>query len=248
VAVREERADREPVWAVVVAGGSGTRFGRPKQFADLAGRPVVAWSVDAARSVADGVVLVLPAADVARAEAGAYGADRVVAGGPSRSVSVRCGLAAVPDEATVVVVHDAARPLAGPALFTTVVAALADGEAGGAICAVPVADTLKRLDDRGRAVASTVDRQGLVAVQTPQAFRADVLRRAHAAGGEATDDAALVESLGATVRVVPGDPVNVKLTTPVDLAYAEHLLADRQGGNDTADRQGGNDAAGREPG
>ena len=228
MAVREGRADRGPVWAVVVAGGSGTRFGRPKQFAELAGRPVVAWSVDAARAVADGVVLVLPAADVVRAEAGAYGADRVVAGGPSRSASVRCGLAAVPDDATVVVVHDAARPLAGPALFATVVDALADGEAGGAICAVPVADTLKRLDGRGRAVASTVDRQGLVAVQTPQAFRADVLRRAHAAGGEATDDAALVESLGATVRVVAGDPVNVKLTTPADLAYAEHLLAARR--------------------
>ncbi len=97
--MREGRADREPVWAVVVAGGSGTRFGRPKQFAELAGRPVVAWSVDAARAVADGVVLVLPAADVVRAEAGAYGADRVVAGGPSRSASVRCGLAAVPDDA-----------------------------------------------------------------------------------------------------------------------------------------------------
>lgn len=227
--MREGRPDQESVWAVVVAGGSGSRFGRPKQFAELAGRPVVAWSVDAARAVADGVVLVLPAADAARSGANAYGADRVVAGGPSRSASVRCGLAAVADDATVVVVHDAARPLAGPALFTAAVAALADG-AAGAICAVPVADTLKRLDDTGDAVAATVDRHGLVAVQTPQAFRADVLRRAHAAGGEATDDAALVESLGATVRVVAGDPVNVKLTTPADLAYAEHLLAARKRG------------------
>jgi 2-C-methyl-D-erythritol 4-phosphate cytidylyltransferase len=204
---------------VVVAGGTGARFGRPKQFALLAGRPVVERSVAACRAVADGVVLVLPEGRTGDA----FGADVVVAGGPTRSDSVRRGLAAVPGEAEVVVVHDAARPLASAALFRSVVEALADGRCGGAVCGVAVSDTLKRVDADG-AVTGTVDRGGLVAVQTPQGFRAELLRRAHAGGGEATDDAALVEALGATVRVVPGDPHNVKLTTPADLAYAEHLL------------------------
>ncbi|HVX23051.1 MAG TPA: 2-C-methyl-D-erythritol 4-phosphate cytidylyltransferase [Acidimicrobiales bacterium] len=223
---------RGPVWAVVVAGGSGTRFGRPKQFADLAGRPVVAWAVAAARAAVDGVVLVLPADQLPVAPADRFGADRIVAGGASRSASVRCGLAAVPADADVVVVHDAARPLAGPELFVAVLDALADGVAGGAICAVPVADTLKRVapdpsTPHRAAVTGTVDRDDLVAVQTPQAFPADVLRRAHATAGEATDDAGLVEALGATVRVVAGHPDNLKLTTPADLAYAEHLVKGR---------------------
>jgi len=216
-----------PVWAVVVAGGSGTRFGQPKQFVDLAGRPVVAWSVDAARSVADGVVLVLPAERLPAGDdpAGRFGADHAVAGGASRSASVRAGLAAVPDDAAVVVVHDAARPLAGADLFTAVVAALGDGHAAGAVCAVPVADTLKQVGPDRSTVVGTVDRDALVAVQTPQAFRADVLRRVHADEQDATDDAGLLEAAGATVRIVPGHPDNLKLTTPADLAYARHLLA-----------------------
>jgi 2-C-methyl-D-erythritol 4-phosphate cytidylyltransferase len=204
---------------VVVAAGSGDRFGQPKQFALLAGRPVVEWSVAACRPAVAGVVLVLPEGRLDRT----YGADRVVAGGPSRSASVRNGLAAVPADAGVVVVHDAARPLAGPALFMSVVAALNDPRVAGAICAVPVRDTVKRVAPTGSTVVATLDRAGLVAVQTPQAFRAPVLRQAHADRGEATDDAALVEALGATVRVVPGDPRNVKLTIPADLAYAERL-------------------------
>jgi 2-C-methyl-D-erythritol 4-phosphate cytidylyltransferase len=139
---------------------------------------------------------------------------------------VRAGLRAVGPEAEIVVVHDAARPLAGPELFKAVVAALeADGVAG-AICAVPVTDTVKRVA-RARggdpSVVETLDRSQLVAVQTPQAFSVDVLRRAHEGEPEATDDAALVEALGLTVSVVPGDPDNLKLTTPADLARAEQL-------------------------
>jgi 2-C-methyl-D-erythritol 4-phosphate cytidylyltransferase len=148
------------------------------------------------------------------------GADRVVEGGASRSASVRCGLAAVPDEADVIVVHDAARPLATAALFDAVVAS-ATGH-GAAICAVPVSDTIKRVD--GGLVIDTLDRDHLVAVQTPQAFDAALLRRAHASGAEATDDAALVELLGASVSVVPGDAHNVKITTPADLRAAEQFL------------------------
>jgi 2-C-methyl-D-erythritol 4-phosphate cytidylyltransferase len=210
------------VWAVVVAGGSGSRFGRPKQFESLAGRPIVEWSVTAARKATDGVVLVLPESEVARA--GSLGADVVVAGGETRSESVRKGLSHVPESVEVVVVHDAARPLASPALFAAVVAPLFEEDLDGVVCGLAIADTLKRLDSDGSTVTGTVDRSALVAVQTPQAFRASVLRRAHANAGDATDDAALVEAIGGTVRVVPGEPHNVKLTVPSDLALLEHLV------------------------
>jgi 2-C-methyl-D-erythritol 4-phosphate cytidylyltransferase len=146
----------------------------------------------------------------------------VVVGGATRSASVRCGLAAVPVDADVIVVHDAARPLATGALFDAVVAAVSRDGAGAAICALPVSDTIKQVD--GGFVTTTLERSELVAVQTPQAFRADLLRRAHASGAEATDDAALVELLGAPVRVVPGDARNVKITSPADLRTAEHYL------------------------
>jgi 2-C-methyl-D-erythritol 4-phosphate cytidylyltransferase len=199
------------VWAIVVAAGSGTRFGGPKQFAELEGRRVVDWALVASRSVADGVVLVVPADHL---EDEAPAADVVVAGGATRSGSVRAGLAAVPAGADVVVVHDAARPFASPALFEAVVACVRAG-ADGAIPAVPIADTVKRVAD-GR-VVGTLDRAELVAVQTPQAFAAGVLRRAHAGGGEATDDAALVEAAGGRVMIVDGDPANTKITLRADL-------------------------------
>lgn len=215
------------MWAIVVAGGSGRRFGGPKQFLQLAGRPVAAWSVSAARSVADGVVLVVPddgsgSADVP-ADGPMMGADRVVAGGASRAESVRAGLAAVPSDAAIIVVHDAVRPLAGASLFTAVVDAIRNEDAEGAIPVLPVSDTLKRTSQG--TVRCTVDRDGLVTAQTPQAFVAAALRTAHAAGGDATDDAGLLEFVGATVRTVPGDPLNMKLTRPEDLELAEALMA-----------------------
>ena len=207
-----------------MAGGSGSRFGRPKQFESLAGRPVIEWSVTAARKTTNGVVLVVPASDVERARS--FDADAVVSGGVTRSASVRCGLARVPEDADVVVVHDAARPLASRALFAAVIAPLlsTDGEdVDGVVCGIAVADTLKSVSVDGSTVTATVDRTSLVAVQTPQAFRAAVLRRAHASGGDASDDAALVEAIGGKVRVVPGEAHNVKLTVPSDLAILEHL-------------------------
>jgi len=208
------------VWAVVVAGGSGQRFGLLKQFALLADRPVAEWAVAACRPSSSGVVLVVPPEN---AKGPDHGADVVVEGGATRSESVRRGLSAVPDDADVIIVHDAARPLASQALFSAVIDAVTSGGAGGAIPALPVSDTIKVVDAT-RTVTATLDRTALVAVQTPQAFGADLLRRAHAGGTEATDDAALVEALGATVRVVPGDPRNLKITTPADLDTAEHLL------------------------
>jgi 2-C-methyl-D-erythritol 4-phosphate cytidylyltransferase len=208
------------VWSVVVAGGSGQRFGTLKQFALLAERPVVEWAVAACRASSSGVVLVLPPGEVGPMD---FGADVVVEGGATRTQSVCRGVAAVPETAEVIVVHDAARPLASEDLFRAVIAAVTTDGAGGAVPGVPVSDTIKVVDGSQR-VTATLDRAALVAVQTPQAFDAVLLRRAHANGAEATDDAALVEALGATVRVVPGDARNLKITTPADLDTAEHLL------------------------
>jgi 2-C-methyl-D-erythritol 4-phosphate cytidylyltransferase len=205
-------------WAIIVAGGTGSRFGAPKQFADLAGRPLVAWSLETARQTCSGVVLVVPAGS--RAEP--WDADMVVPGGASRSQSVRAGLAAVPDEAEIIAVHDAARPLARPALWTAVLDAVASG-ADGAIPASPVTDTVKEVGPDGHLV--TLDRARLVAVQTPQAFRAELLRRAHRAGNDATDDAALVEAAGGRVVLVDGPPDNVKVTSPTDLILATALAS-----------------------
>lgn len=210
--------------AIVVAGGAGTRFGSPKQFLELGGTSVAAHSVIAARSVADLVVLVTPADSP-----DSHGADRVVCGGATRADSVRAGLEAVGPEFEIIIVHDAARPLATSALFAAVVAALEDSDVDGAICAVSVTDTIKRVAEiQGRRqVVETMPRDELVAVQTPQAFRAGILRAAHAAGDQATDDAGLVEAIGGTISVVAGEPENFKLTTPADLSAAQSILEDR---------------------
>ena len=198
------------VWAILVAAGSATRFGRLKQYEPLDGRRVLDWSIDACRAACDGVVLVVPLERAHDPEP----VDVVVAGGETRSDSVRAGLAAVPADADVVVVHDAARPRAAAALFDATVAAVRAG-ADGAVPALPIGDTVKRVD--GNRVLETVDRADLVVVQTPQAFAAEALRKAHASGADATDDAALVEAAGGTVVVVPGDPANVKITYPGDV-------------------------------
>ncbi len=205
------------VWAVVVAAGWGERFGGPKQFADLGGTRLVDHAVATASSACDAVVVVVPDASEWRGAPVAA----VTNGGATRAESVRAGLAEVPLSAEIVVVHDAARPLADTGMFAAVVAAVRAG-ADGAVPGIAVADTLKRVDDVR--VTATVDRMGLVAVQTPQAFRASALRAGHAGGGDATDDAALVEAVGGTVVVVPGDPRNLKVTGPADLMIAAALL------------------------
>jgi 2-C-methyl-D-erythritol 4-phosphate cytidylyltransferase len=210
--------------ALVVAAGRGERLGSsvPKAFVMLAGRPMVEWSIAALRDVAavEQIVVALPPG--VDAPAGTVG----VAGGAARSHSVRAALDAALDD-DVVVVHDAARPLASPELFEACIAALAGADA--AIAAAPVTDTVKECAD-GR-VQRTLDRSRLWAVQTPQAFRREVLARAlaqpDAVVGAATDDAALVEALGGTVRVVEAPAENLKVTTPLDLRVAELVLAER---------------------
>ncbi|MEZ5171736.1 MAG: 2-C-methyl-D-erythritol 4-phosphate cytidylyltransferase [Acidimicrobiia bacterium] len=204
------------IWAIVVAAGRGDRFGSAKQFLELAGRRVVDRAVDAV-TAADGVVVVLP-------DGRAWDGPDVavtVPGGATRSDSVRCGLEAVPADADVIVVHDAARAVARPVLFDRVVAAVRNG-ADAAVPGVTPADTVKRVRDG--VVAETLDRSDLVLSQTPQAFRAALLRAAHEGEPRATDDAALVEAVGGVVTVVTGDPANIKLTTESDLAVADALV------------------------
>ncbi|MEE9415747.1 MAG: 2-C-methyl-D-erythritol 4-phosphate cytidylyltransferase [Acidimicrobiales bacterium] len=203
------------VWAIVVAAGSGARFGGAKHLADLGGRRVIDVSIAVADSSADGVVLVVASDEVAGFDSGVEGVH-VVAGGSTRSESVRSGLTAVPNDAQVIVVHDGARPLASAALFNLVVDAVRSG-AEAAVPAVAVVDTIRHVDE------GSVDRSKLVAVQTPQAFEAEALRAAHQAGLDATDDAGLVEANGGTVVLVEGEPMNIKITSPEDLAIARTL-------------------------
>lgn len=213
------------MWAIVVGAGRGTRYGGLKQFDVLAGRPIHEWSVSAARRAASHVVLVVPedmVDDVARQPAIARQVDRVVSGGATRADSVRAGLAAVHPSAALVLVHDAARPLASAALFRAVIERAARPDVEGAVPGLPLSDTVKRVD--GDVVRTTLDRSDLVGVQTPQGFKAAWLRRAHATAEEATDDAALVEAAGGRIGVVPGDADNFKITTAADLTRAEAVV------------------------
>lgn len=206
------------VWAVVVAAGTGRRFGGAKQFELLDGVRVLDRSVAACRSVCGGVVVVVTPDVVGTPDADVPGADLVVAGGDSRSESVRRGLASVPESAALVLVHDAARPLVPAAVCGRVVEALRRG-ASAVVPVVPVTDTVRHVD------GEVLDRDALRAVQTPQGFRRAALVAAHATEADATDDAGLMELLGEQVEMVDGDPVNLKITTPSDLAVAATLLA-----------------------
>ena len=209
--------------ALVVAAGRGERLGTPvpKAFAALAGRPMVEWSIAALQQAAAVTEIVVALPPGVAAPAGTIG----VPGGSERSHSVRAALAAAPND-DVVIVHDAARPLLTAELIAACIDALAGADA--AIAATPVTDTIKECE--GERVVRTLDRSRLWAVQTPQVFRREALERALAQDdaivAAATDDAALVEALGGTVRIVPSPPENLKVTTALDLRVAEMLLRD----------------------
>jgi 2-C-methyl-D-erythritol 4-phosphate cytidylyltransferase len=213
--------------ALLVAAGRGERLGSggPKAFVMLGGRPMVQWSIDALSAVdeIERVVVALPPG--VHAPAGTLG----VPGGEARSQSVRAALAQA-GEARVVVVHDAARPLVTPEIVRDCLDALTAHDCDGAVAAAPVTDTIK--ESRGEEVVRTLDRAGLWAVQTPQAFDRAALERALARDPDelaaATDDASLVEAAGGTVRVVPAPRENLKVTTALDLRVAELLLAERR--------------------
>ena len=218
-------------WALIAAAGSGERLGidRPKAFAALGGRPLLAESLDRLdrSEVVDAIVVAAPPGweepSILLAEE--LAASKVVAcvpGGATRAESVAAALAEVPEEVLVVLVHDAARPLLDNAVLERLLAPLGEGY-DGAVPVLPVADTLKRVRDG--VVAETVEREGLVTAQTPQAFLVPALRRAFVGDvADATDCASLVERSGGRVAVVDGDPRLLKVTTPADLALVESWL------------------------
>jgi 2-C-methyl-D-erythritol 4-phosphate cytidylyltransferase len=220
------------VWAILVAAGRGDRLGtdQPKAFAKLGGRPMLAEALrrlDESDWV-DAIVVVAPPGweepTILLAEELGCGKVRAcVGGGAERADSVRAGLAEVAEDAVAVLVHDAARPLLSDAVVERVLAPLSEGW-DGAVPALPVADTLKRAAPDG-GVVETVARDGLYAVQTPQAFAPETLRRALEGGGIATDCAGLVEAAGGRVKVVRGDPRLAKITTADDLDHVETMLS-----------------------
>ncbi len=215
----------DDVWCIVLAGGSGARFGGHKQFQSIGGRRLVDRAVDTAASVCHSVVVVLP-------ESSSWDGPPVaaaVAGGATRLASGRNGRAAVPPEAGIVVVHDAAHPLAPARLFTAVIDAVRDGW-DAALPALPFTETIKRVS--GGRVVGSVPREGLVLAQTPHAFGASVLRAAHAAAPEEVEDTVLVEAMGGRIAVVAGDPRNLHVSTPQELELAarwsDRLTGDRR--------------------
>jgi 2-C-methyl-D-erythritol 4-phosphate cytidylyltransferase len=215
----------------VAAAGTGERLGldRPKAFAYLGGRPLLAESLDRLDRCpwVDAIVVAAPPgweepAILLSEELATTKVVACVTGGATRGESVAAALGEVSDAAIAVLVHDAARPLVDDAVVERVLGALAEGY-DAAVPALPVPDTLKRVD--GRVVVETVPRDGLLGAQTPQAFSADVLRRALSGDlAEATDCASLVERTGGRVAIVEGDPRLLKVTTPADLALVEALL------------------------
>src|SRR5918993_2441911 len=223
----------ERIAAVLVAAGRGQRLGAPeKVLLPLAGRPMLAWSLDAlehAETIGPVVVVAgshtLDAVSQLVRDEGFAKVQAIVAGGERRQDSVAAGLAALPDAIEIVVIHDGARPLAEPELFDRCAAAAA--ESGAAIAATPVSDTLKRVIEG--TIEGTVDRAGLWAAQTPQAFRRESLRQAMTSSSDdtVTDEARLYEFAGLPVTVVPSSPANLKVTHAEDIPVAEALLRAR---------------------
>jgi 2-C-methyl-D-erythritol 4-phosphate cytidylyltransferase len=218
------------VWAVIVAAGRGDRLGldRPKAFAKLRGRPLLAESLERL-DASDWIESIVVAAPPDWEEpvillAEELSCGKVVAavpGGESRSASVRAGLAEVEDDAAVVLVHDAARPLIPEEVVDRLLTALNEGW-DGAVPVLPIRDTVKRVD--GGRITATVDREELVIAQTPQAFVWPVLRDAAAGAGDVTDCAAWVEGRGGRIKVIPGDPRLLKITDQADLELVERWL------------------------
>jgi 2-C-methyl-D-erythritol 4-phosphate cytidylyltransferase len=205
-----------PIWGLLLAAGRGTRFGRQKHDIELDGIPL--WQQSERALLDGGVDRLIVVGDLAGA----------VPGGDRRRDSVAAGLDAISDHTGYVLIHDAARPLVTAGLVRAVIDRLLIGDVAGVVPVIPVRDTLKRV--AGEFVVETVDRGDLAAVQTPQGFDLAALRAAHAVvGGDATDDASMVEAAGGAIAIVDGDPANLKVTYPEDLAVAEALRSGHHG-------------------
>lgn len=209
--------DTASIWGIVVAAGSGARFGGPKHSMGLQGKPLWVWGRDTL--FAAGISHVVLVGSVPGG----------VPGGNRRRDSVAAGLAEIPLDVDYIIVHDATRPLASKETVERLIEALLTRDVDGVVPAVPVRDTLKQVDDKD-VVATTVPRDHLVAVQTPQGFKASALREAHVVSdGDASDDASMVEENGGRVLVIPGDPRNLKVTYPEDLAVVRALAEEGDG-------------------
>lgn len=220
------------VWAVIAAAGRGDRLGldRPKAFANLRDRPLLAESLERleASDWVDAIVVAAPAGweepvILLAEELGCGKVVESVTGGETRADSVRAAVAKVSDDAAVILVHDAARPVLPEEVIERVLTALNEGW-DGAVPVLPLPDTVKRVE--GDQIVETVDRAGLAFAQTPQAFVAAALRAAVASAGDATDCSALVEARGGRIKAVPGDPRLIKVTVAEDLEAVERLLSD----------------------
>jgi len=226
-------------FAIIAAAGSGERLGAggPKALVEVAGRPMLAWSLDALRSAVSvgGIAIAAPPGHEEVVEGLCGAGERVVTGGATRSESVSAALEAVSEDSELIAIHDAARPLLTPELVDCLVGALAaDESVAGVIAAAPLTDTVKRAGE-GRVIAETVDRSTLWAAQTPQVFRVNALREAIGSGrgdaagasrapGVPTDEAMLIETLGGRVLLHDAEVPNIKVTTPADLQLVELLL------------------------
>ncbi len=210
------------MWAIVVAGGSGSRFGQPKQFLDLDGRTLLQWAIDSCATVAASVVVALPAGTEWEPPPGVVRVD----GGASRVGSVRAALAAVPASAEIVVIHDPAHTLAPDHAFRAAVDAIRSG-ADASAAAVPMNESIKLADADGW-VERSLPKPGVMVVQTPHAFRAGALRAVHAAGLDGVEDTELVEQHGGRVRLVPGDAACIHITTPDELELVRAIVRGRR--------------------
>lgn len=208
------------LWIILVAGGLGTRFGALKQFEKIAGKSILNWSIQTAKSITPNLVVVLPekTPDINLDETNL----KHIEGGATRSGSVRQGLKLIDsNNSEIVVVHDAVRPLASQQLFTQVIQAIKDG-ADAATPALPITDTINTTD------GEVIDRTKLLSLQTPQAFRADILKELHASEPEATDDISLFIEANKKVAYIDGETQNLKITEPIDLEIAELLMEKRK--------------------
>jgi 2-C-methyl-D-erythritol 4-phosphate cytidylyltransferase len=222
--------------AIIVAGGKGKRMGRPKQFLKIAGRPMLAWTLEAFQKaeIIDGIILVIAKEQMATARRLRFSKIlKVIAGGRERQDSVKNGLAALPEDCEIVAIHDGARPAVTEEIITRAV--VAAREYGAVVIGVPVKDTIKRIESRkprlpaGRLkvenrIVETVKRDALWQAQTPQVFKKDIILQAYENDAVVTDDAMLVERLGIPVIMVMGSYLNLKVTTQEDLKIMEGLL------------------------